>query len=297
MKMSTGLLLTATVMLLLAGILGSSCAAPAAPPPTPVPQATNEVPVISSISANPTQVVAGQSASITAVASDPDDDPITYNWSASQGTISGTGSQVTWTSSGQSGSVSIGLTASDNRGGQATSSVTVTVLPPTTTVTLNPVPAESGTVNQKNATDDSIFIAGDDALNVGYRAFWSFNILSLAHKDIQSANLKFTTGRIVGSPFAYNKPPVGLGGLWLWKDTYGTTLPVFGYVGGKLINTGLMYDPPSVIDVIEDISIPVYYASSRFQVEALFNDVSNGNNAPDSIEWSSVVLEVTYANE
>jgi len=285
------------VMILLAGILGSSCAAPAAPPPTPVPQATNEIPVISSVSANPTQVVVGQSTTITAVASDPDDDPITYSWSASQGTISGTGRQVTWTSSDQSGSVSIGLTASDNRGGQATNSVTVTVLPLTTTITLNPVPAESGTVNQKNATDDSIYRAGDDELNVGYRAFWSFDISSLAHKDIRSANLKFTTKRVVGSPFAHNKPPVGLGGLWLWKDTYGSTLPVFGYVGAKLSGTGLMYDPPTVIDVATDISIPVYYATSRFQIEALFNNVSNGNNTQDNIEWSSVVLEVTYANK
>jgi len=297
MKMSTGLLLTATVMLLLAGILGSSCAAPAAPPPTPVPQATNQIPVISSVSANPTQIVVGQSATITAVAGDPDDDPISYNWSASQGTISGTGKQVTWTSSDQSGSISIGLTVSDNRGGQATSSVTVAVLPPTTTVTLNPVPAESGTVNQKNATDDSIYMAGDDAVNVGYRAFWSFDISSLAHKDIRSANLKFTTKSITGSPFAHNKPPVGLGGLWLWKDTYGSTLPVFGEQGGKLTATGLMYDPPEVIDVATDISIPVYYASSRFQIEALFNNVSNGNNVADSIVWSSVVLEVTYANK
>jgi len=231
------------------------------------------------------------------VAADPDDDPITYSWAASGGTITGTGTQVTWESPKSPGSFTITLTVSDNRGGQTTGNVTVTVQPTTTTVTLNPIPSETGTVDERNATDYTVTRAGDDDKNVGYRAFWSFDISSLAGKDIKSADLKFTTGRISGSPFAYNQPPIGLGGMWLWKDTYGSKLPTFGYVGAKLIHTTLMYEPPTVIDVTTDLKVPASYANLRFQVEALFNKVSNGNYLTDMIEWSSVVLEVTYANQ
>lgn len=297
MRISKGILLAA-VILAMAAILGVACAAPAAAPPPPAPpaQPPNQSPVISSVTANPTEIVVGKSTAITAFAADPDDDPITYEWLASDGTITGSGNKVTWTSS-KSGSATINLTVTDNRGGQTTGSVTVNVLPATTTVTLNAVPSGTGTVDQKNATDYSSTRAGDDANNVGYRAFWSFDISSLADKDIQSAELKFTTGRITGNPFAYNMPPLGLGGMWLWKDTYGSSLPAFDYVGAEIIGTTLMYEPPSTIDVTTDLKLPANFANSRFQVEALFNKVSNGNNFTDMVEWSSVVLEVTYANK
>lgn len=294
MRISKGSLVTVVAVLALAAILGSACAAPVAPPAPPPTQEPNQAPVISKVTANPAEVVSGGSTAITCTAADPDDDPLTYTWTASAGTVTGTGSQITWVSPNQSGSYTIGVTASDNRGSKATGSVTVTVSPPTKTVTLNPVPTETGTVDQKNATDYTQTRAGDDALNVGYRAFWSFDISSLAGKNIQSADLKFTTSNITGDPFAY-MPPSSLGGLWLWKDTYGSSLPVFGYVGAKLIGTGLIYEPPTVVDVTTHIKQLTSYSVSRFQVEALFDKVSNGNITPNMIQWSSVVLEVTYA--
>jgi hypothetical protein len=297
MKIFRGSLLTVVAALAMVAILVSACAAPTQPPAPPQPTETNQSPVISQVTANPAQVVYGGSTTLTAVAADPDDDPLTYNWSASEGTITGTGRQVTWVAPNKSGNLNIALTVSDNRGGQTTGTVTVAVSPPTKTVTINPVASETGTVDQKSATDYSRTRAGDDAQNVGYRAFWSFDISSLAGKNIQSASLKFTTGSITGNPFAYNMPPSGLGGLWLWKDTYGSKLPAFDYTGAKLIGTGLIYDPPSVVDVTTQVKLPAAFWSNSFQVEALFNKVSNGNVTVDMIEWSSVVLEVTYSVE
>jgi hypothetical protein len=293
MKISRGSLVAVVAVLAVAAILGSACAAPAAPPAaTPPAPAPNQSPVVSKVTANPAQLVAGESSIITVAAADPDDDPITISWSASDGTISGTGSQVIW-QSGKAGSANIGVTVKDNLGAYATGSVTITVLATTQTVTLNPVATETGTVDQKNATDYTRTRCGDDAANVGYRAFWSFDVGSLADKTIKKAELKFTTGTITGNPFSY-MPPSGLGGLWLWKDTYGSQLPAFGYVGAKLIGTGLMYEPPSVVDVTTQVQLPVLYGNNRFQIEALWNKVSNGNITMDMIEWSSVVLEVTY---
>jgi hypothetical protein len=295
MRIPRGSLVTVVAVLAVAAILGSACAAPA-PPVTPPAPEPNQSPVISNVTANPAEVVSGDSTIIIAAAADPDDDPLTYIWSASEGTITGTGSQVTWVSPDKIGNIDIGVTVKDNRGGQATGSVTVSVIGPTKTVTLNSIASETGTVDQRNATDYSRTRAGDDAQNIGYRAFWSFDISSLAGKNIKSASLKFTTGNISGNPFAY-MPPSSLGGLWLWKDTYGSSLPAFGYVGAKLIGTGLIYQPPTVVDVTTQVLLPASFGNSRFQVEALFNKVSNGNITADMIEWSSVVLEVTYATK
>jgi hypothetical protein len=294
MTISRGILFAVVAVLAMAAILGSACAAPA-PPPTPPPApAPNQSPVISKVTASPAEVVSGDSTTITAVAADPDDDPLTYSWSASEGTITGTGSQVTWESPDKSGNFNIGVTVSDNRGGKTTGSITVNVLAPTKTVTLNPVPSETGTVNQKNATDYSRTRAGDNAQGLGLRAFWSFDISSLADKDIQNASLKFTTGNISGDPFAY-APPTGLGGLWLWQDTYGNSLPEYGYVGSELINTGPIYKPPAVVDVTTELKLLSSHGVNRFQVEALFTRSSNGDFTTNYVEWSSVVLEVTYA--
>ena len=145
MRISRGSLVTVVAVLALAAILGSACAAPApppVPPPAPVP---NQSPAISKIAANPAEVISGDSTIITAVAADPDDDPITFSWSASEGTITGRGNEVTWVSPDKSGNFNITLTVGDNRGGQTTGSVTVTVSPLTRTVTLNPVASETGT--------------------------------------------------------------------------------------------------------------------------------------------------------
>ena len=293
MKISRGSLVAVVAVLAVAAILGSACAAPAPPPTPPPPPPPNQSPVISKLAAASTELVSGESTIITAAAADPDDDPITLSWSASEVTITGTGNQVTWQSPNKSGSFNISLTVKDNLGAQATSSVTVNVISPTKTITLNAVPTETGTVDQKNATDYSRTRAGDDEKNVGYRAFWSFDISSLSGKTVKSGTLKFTTGNIYGNPFSYY-PPSGLGGMWLWKDTYGSALPGFGYVGAKLIHIPLMYEPPGNIDVTTDLKLPALYGMPRFQIEALFNKVGNGNITMDMIEWSSVTLEVTY---
>ena len=55
--------------------------------------------------------------------------------------------------------------------------------------------------------------------------------------------------------------------------------------------------PPSVIDVTPEIAFLAAAAATRFQVEALFNKVTNGNHVAEWIEWSEVVLEVTYSEK
>jgi hypothetical protein len=94
---------------------------------------SNQPPTISSLTADPTAVPAGGTSTITCTASDPDGDPLTYSWSATGGTISGSGSQVTWTAPQTIGTYTIICTVSDGKGGTAEESVDVTTgnQPPT----------------------------------------------------------------------------------------------------------------------------------------------------------------------
>lgn len=56
---------------------------------------------------------------LMAIASDPNDDTLTYTWEADAGTFTGSGPVVTWNAPDKSGSYTIVVVVSDGRGGQA----------------------------------------------------------------------------------------------------------------------------------------------------------------------------------
>ena len=96
----------------------------------------NQLPAIISLAAQPNSVIPSGSCQIVCHATDPDgdDDDLSYDWSASRGSISGTGATVNWTAPDSAGSYKVGVTVTDPRGGEAMSQVTITVgLPPTIT--------------------------------------------------------------------------------------------------------------------------------------------------------------------
>jgi hypothetical protein len=67
-------------------------------------------------------------ATVTATASDPDNDPLTYTWSASGGRVDGTGAKVRWLSAGTAaGTYKVTLHVDDGRGGSATCSSEIRV--------------------------------------------------------------------------------------------------------------------------------------------------------------------------
>jgi hypothetical protein len=87
-----------------------------------------------SLSASPSSVAPGGSASLTASCTSPDGVPISVaNWTASGGTVSGSGNTATLSTSGAApGTVTISATCTDARGlnGQASTQVTVENPPP-----------------------------------------------------------------------------------------------------------------------------------------------------------------------
>ena len=255
----------------------------------------NQPPQISSLVANPSNILYANSTLITCIASDPDGDVVRYSWSASEGSISGVGEKVTWVAPKKGGNFNITVLVSDGRGGETTGNVMVTVSAVTKTVTIPVIAQETGTVDSDGDKDNSRTMAGDDADNTGYRAFWSFNIQNLWGTEIQNANLKFGTPTQANNPFPST---TGLQGLQMWEVKYGDKLPGFEFIGTALHNKHFWPDsPPAVVDVTPEINRLVQNAASRFQVEALFMLKTNGNNKAEWIEWSEVVLEVTYSEK
>src|SRR5271169_3452306 len=97
-----------------------------APPPPP------NHPPVASCSANPTHVIdgSGDTVGVRAEASDPDNDPLTYSWTATGGAVDGTGSQVRWSSNGLAlGTYTVTAGVSDGRGGNTSCTADIKVEP------------------------------------------------------------------------------------------------------------------------------------------------------------------------
>lgn len=89
-----------------------------------------------SCSADRTSIMQGESSGISANASDPDNDPLTYSYTTTGGQITGSGPKVQFNSTGlAAGTYSVKCSVSDGRGGTADDSTNVEVQAP-------PVPAE-----------------------------------------------------------------------------------------------------------------------------------------------------------
>jgi peptidoglycan-associated lipoprotein len=99
------------------------------PPPAPAPAPPpNRSPSVTA-SCNPCTMEPGATSNLTATGTDPDGDPLTYQWTAPQGTFSNANAQNTvWTAPNQEGNVPATVTARDNRGGTATGSLNLTVV-------------------------------------------------------------------------------------------------------------------------------------------------------------------------
>ena len=103
------------------------------PPPPPLPPAPpsrpNRPPTVT-LSCAPCEVERGGEAILTATASDPDGDPLTYSWSASDGVITGSDDTavVRWTAPDRVGTVTIRVRVSDGRGRWETARANIEVL-------------------------------------------------------------------------------------------------------------------------------------------------------------------------
>jgi outer membrane protein OmpA-like peptidoglycan-associated protein len=104
---------------------GIPCREVVVPPPPPPPPSNANPSVTCEIERS--EILPGERVGVRAVASDPDGDTLTYEWSATAGSIVGTGPSVTFDSTGMTppASATITVRVSDGRGGSAESTCPV----------------------------------------------------------------------------------------------------------------------------------------------------------------------------
>jgi outer membrane protein OmpA-like peptidoglycan-associated protein len=105
---------------------GETCREVYVPPPPPPPP-SNRPPTVA-CATDRSSVIPGETVRCRATASDPDGDPLTYEWSASSGKVTGTGAEVSFDSAGVApGTVTVTVKVSDGRGGTASATCTIRV--------------------------------------------------------------------------------------------------------------------------------------------------------------------------
>jgi OmpA family len=134
---------------------------PAPPPPAP------KGPPVASCSANPTSVFAGSNdtVAIHVNASSPENLPLIYNYTATGGTVEGTGPDARWNSSGVAvGSYTVNVKVDDGKGGTASCTADIRVEekphhPPTISCSANPStiqPGEHSTITSTASSPDNL---------------------------------------------------------------------------------------------------------------------------------------------
>ena len=140
-----------------------------APPPPP----PNHPPTVT-VTANPSKITAGSTEPVVlqAQCSDPDNDPLTYKWSATGGSIDGTGAEVRWNPSGvKEGSYTVTVVCDDGRGGNASATANIAVEPkPNTPPVVSNCAANPATINvgQKSTVTTTASDADNDPLTYTY---------------------------------------------------------------------------------------------------------------------------------
>jgi hypothetical protein len=264
----------------------------------------NTGPAITSLTADTATVLPGDRTLITCVATDPDGDILNYKWEIEAGEITGVGDKVTWIAPDIEGDYIITVLIDDGKGGGDMKSISVSVTKTEMTKTFTPIAKETGTVSSEGDKNNSRTWAGDDEDNIGYRAFWSFDLYEVRGTEVKEAKLVFTTKFMERDPFMI-KQGEGLKGLKLWQieDDSGKLPDYYIDYIKKLKELGddeIWNSPPESVDITEIVKRIGTGLSPRdkFQLMARFVvDTSNGTSFAEWLEWEKVVLVVSYANK
>jgi len=97
------------------------------PPGDTDPPGATDPPIITALEVTSDRVLPSASTEIVCVASSPDGDELSYEWSCDDGEIEGTGDMVTWTAPSVEGDYTVSVIVSDTRGATATESLVIAV--------------------------------------------------------------------------------------------------------------------------------------------------------------------------
>lgn len=130
----------------------------------------NQPPVIANLTASEERISPSARDQFKCIASDPDGDELEYNWSASDGHISGEGAIITWTAPQSPSSYTIMVKVTDDRGGEATAQLTIGVEvnhPPV----IESLTAGRSTIKQAESTPVKCIASDPDGDELSYE--WS----------------------------------------------------------------------------------------------------------------------------
>ncbi len=188
---------------------------------------TNSAPIITSITASPMFVEPNGQVDITTKASDPDGDGITYNYTASGGSIEGSGAEVIWNAPTELGQYEITVVVNDGELSSDPASVMVTVetepgnhAPEIERMVAKPVEVGPGgssniTVSATDPDGDELFYeytaTGGKIIGSGSQVVWTapnavgtYQVTVSVNDGELSAESRVTI-EVVGEP--ENKPP------------------------------------------------------------------------------------------
>ena len=282
------------------------------------PDPVNRPPVITSITKSSGTVLLNDNITITAHASDPDGDPLTYAWSANGGTIASNPAvnPISWTAPDTAGTYRVTLTVRDGRDGEAVDSIDITVRAPIGAEAPEPgvfVPPDVPLVSQRTITIElkqigsvnsagtivGIAQVGDDSDNRGYQGFMTFDLSSIpSTATIVSARLVEPRVLIFGDPFgelgtlrAYVHPYVSLSaGDYRLPPLEG---PIARFSSRAQLNdpTAQEFGHRGIMGIQDALT-----GNKKFQIRLQFNERETNNDNVSDLGSVTFRLQVVYTN-
>jgi len=194
--------------------------------------AANNIPVINSITVNPSSANPGETVTITVNATDVDNHSLNYVYQVTGGAVSGNGSNVSWTVPSQAGAFSVNVTVTDGHGGQAMGNAAITVNALTTQI--------NGTASFPAGTSGDLTNA-KVSIYTSYDNWNQNNPLQFVAATGNGSNISFTISDM----------PAGVYYLDVWKDVDNSGGWSYGDYVGWYGNGGLGSPSLTEISILE----------------------------------------------
>jgi hypothetical protein len=234
---------------------------------------------------------------IEAIASDPDGDSLSYQWSVNAGTLLwNTSKTVKWVTPASAGYYEITVIIEDGKGGTDTKTETVRVIP---LFVENLSIIEWGHVIKDTSTcrnSTCKIMVGDYSNNKPVKGFVSFNISNMAGHKVRQATLVFTNPLKWGDPTFNLIQKIRVEVVDWGSD--GLKTADFDISGIELLNSS--YNPDFTFtnqEIKDTLQDAIDNSKDRYQIRVYHSgSPTNNNNTQDTWSYSvnNISLQVQY---